>query len=410
MRICAAAISQSDMISVPRPDIMRVTVSAGGRFHAFNLAAELLRLGHSVRLITSYPKFHARRYGLPREVVTSLPLKEIFQRVLVKLPARLQRRGLNFDLAELFDRQAARRVRESDICTIFSGFALHTMQEARRRGAVVIVERGSSHIKYQRDILEEEYTRHGIAVIPVDPRMVEKECAEYAQADYIAIPSTFVRRTFVEKGVAESKLIQVPYGVNVSAFHPGQRTDKTFRLISVGRQSLRKGTHYLIDAFGQLPLPNAELVLVGPLEPEIAPWLSRYGDRVRVVGAVPEASLVDYYGQSSAFALASVEEGMALVLAQAMASGLPVICTTNTGGEDLVRDGIDGFVIPIRDIERLQEKILVLYRDAELCRSLGASARERVNSGFTWGDYGQRVAALYANRFAKHRLMNAAYY
>ena len=87
-----------------------------------------------------------------------------------------------------------------------------------------------------------------------------------------------------------------------------------------------------------------------------------------------------------------------MVQAQAMACGLPVICTTNSGGADIVRDGIDGFVLPIRDTEALKEKILHLYDNRDLLRQMGDNAVRRVREGFTWDDYGERITAAYAQR------------
>ena len=91
----------------------------------------------------------------------------------------------------------------------------------------------------------------------------------------------------------------------------------------------------------------------------------------------------------------SIQEGLALVQVQAMACGLPVIATVNAGAEDIVREGTDGFIIPIRDIEKLKEKLIYLYENPEICRQIGQSAKERVTAGFTWDDYGDKVAENY---------------
>jgi glycosyltransferase involved in cell wall biosynthesis len=84
-----------------------------------------------------------------------------------------------------------------------------------------------------------------------------------------------------------------------------------------------------------------------------------------------------------------------MVQVQAMACGLPVICTTNTGGADLVRDGRDGFILPIRDVTAIKEKILYCYEHPEACKVMGESARLRVKAGFSWSDYGNKMIAAY---------------
>ena len=72
-----------------------------------------------------------------------------------------------------------------------------------------------------------------------------------------------------------------------------------------------------------------------------------------------------------------------------------MICTTNTGGEDIVRDGKDGFIIPIRDTEALKEKLVYLYESPKIRESMGQSAKERVSGGFTWDDYGEKMVREY---------------
>jgi len=84
-----------------------------------------------------------------------------------------------------------------------------------------------------------------------------------------------------------------------------------------------------------------------------------------------------------------------------MACGLPVICTTNTGGEDIVREAVDGFIIPICDVEALKARILWCYENPERCREMGRAARERVARGFTWADYGEKIHRAYAERLGR---------
>ena len=122
------------------------------------------------------------------------------------------------------------------------------MRRAKALGALTVIERGSSHILYQQKILKEEYEKCGVPIQPFmlpHSRIVEKELQEYREADYISIPSEYVKRTFLEAGVPESKLIHVPYGVDLSAFPQIPKEDSVFRVIFAGGMSLRKGVHYL---------------------------------------------------------------------------------------------------------------------------------------------------------------------
>jgi glycosyltransferase involved in cell wall biosynthesis len=378
---------------------MRVVVSVGGRFHAFNLAAELEKRGALMRLITSYPKFEVVKYGIPKERIRSKVIKEITERAWACMPASFRNMiDPRYFFHELYDQAACRAVISSDVFVGWSGFSLYSLRKARSLGAKVVVERGSSHIEYQRHILREEYERYGIKeawVMLPHPRVVEKELREYEEADYLSIPSQFVRRTFLAAGISEEKLVHVPYGVDLSRFRQVPKEDKIFRVVFAGGMTLRKGVHYLLQAFAELKLSHSELLLIGAMNDEMEPFFKKYSGTFRYIGKVPQEELYRYYSQGSVFAMMSIEEGLALVIPQAMACGLPIIATTNTGAEDIVRDGMDGFIIPIRDVEALKVKLLHLYENPDLRARMGRSAKEHVASGFTWDDYGGRVVKEY---------------
>ncbi len=379
---------------------MKISISVPGRFHLFNLAQELIKKNYLSQLITSYPKFEVRKYGIPEEKISSVISKEILMRGWEKLPVFLKNIwNPQFFIHEIFDKNVSKKLGECDIFIGGSSVSLHTFKRAKKFNAVLVLERGSSHIEYQRDILKEEYEKFGVDTqkpftLP-HPKIIEKELREYEEADFISIPSIFVKRTFLEKGVPESKLIHVPYGVDLSQFKQISKEDNVFRVIFAGGMCLRKGVHYLLRAFAELHLPNSELILLGGVNDEIRPFFKKYEGKFKHLGKVPQSELYRYYSQGSVFVMPSLEEGLALVQPQAMACGLPVIATTNTGAEDIVRDEKDGFIIPIRDVEKLKEKLVYLYENPEVCRAMGQSARERVSSGFTWNDYGEKIISIY---------------
>ncbi|HDH01081.1 MAG TPA: glycosyltransferase family 1 protein, partial [Nitrospirae bacterium] len=361
---------------------MKISISFHNRFWSFNLAREMFRHGVLSQFITSYPKFAVARYGIPRNITVSLPSNEVLRRAWQYLPVSLKPGwNLQFFLNERFDRLAAARLRPgADIFDGLSSCSLQTLRRAKTFGMIGIIERGSSHILHQQQIINEEDEKLGMKTNQTHPMIIEKELNEYSEADYIYVPSNFVKKTFLAQGVPEDKLIHVPFGVDLEEFYPVQRKNNTFRVIHCGALSLRKGVHYLLQAFAELRLPNSELWLVGGVKDEIVPFLKRYkADNVIVHGSKPQAELRKYYSQADVFCLASLEEGLAMVQAQAMACGLPVICTENTGGSDIITDGREGFIVPIRDLKALQEKIVWAYENREECKSMGKAARLKVS-------------------------------
>jgi glycosyltransferase involved in cell wall biosynthesis len=216
--------------------------------------------------------------------------------------------------------------------------------------------------------------------------------AEYDAADYVQVPSEFVRKSFADRSFPQEKLICLPFGVDIDRYTQASHQDPVFRLLFVGRIGLRKGVQYLLEAWKKLQLPNSELVLAGNIEPQFGKVLEDYQTLEGLVlpGFVRDPSAL--YTSSSAFIFPSLEEGSALVTYEAMASALPVIATFNSGS--VVRDGVDGFIVPIRDVTAICESIEKLHRDRELAREMGASARKHVEQ-YTWENYSRELARRY---------------
>jgi glycosyltransferase involved in cell wall biosynthesis len=376
---------------------MRICIGSGGRFHAFDLAQQMNHLGHLTRLYTAYPRWKVD--GLPREKVSTFPWLLVPSAALARVWGTRGWREINWRVIDTFGSWLARHLEACDILHCLSCFGLWAHRIARERyGAVTVCDRGSSHIVYQDQILAEEHSLWKVPYRPIDPRVVERELQEYEECHLIFVPSDFVYQTFVEKGIAREKLRLGPLlGVDLTLFRPVPKRDKTFRVIYAGQASLQKGIPYLLQAVEPLRLPDFELWLIGGVDREVKPILNRYQGLFRHLGFLPRTKLFSYYSQGSVFVIASVQEGLALVQAQAMACGLPVIATTNTGAASLFTDGKEGFIVPIRSPEAIREKILYLYEHPEVREAMAQAARERVQRLGGWEDYGNRMLSTYAD-------------
>ena len=373
---------------------MKVAVASAGRFHAFDLARQMERLGHLAHLYTAYPRFKVD--GLPAAKVSTFPwiMGPATLAGRIGLPGLRDR--LNFPMIETFDRWMAARLAPCDVFHCLSSFGLQSHRAARaRHGALTVCDRGSSHITFQNEILREEHARFDIPYRATDARIVERELAEYEFCDLISVPSSFSLRSFVEKGVPREKLRLNPYGVDLAMFHREPKNDRTFRILFVGTVTLRKGIPYLFEAMAGLGRHGVELCVAGAVEAEMRPIMAKYEGKFRYLGVVARADLHKHYSQSSVLVLPSLEEGLALVQAQAMACGVPVIATENTGAADLFTDGVEGFIVPIRDAAAIRDKIVFLYEHPEVRDAMGAAALARVRALGGWNSYGERAAATY---------------
>jgi glycosyltransferase involved in cell wall biosynthesis len=252
-----------------------------------------------------------------------------------------------------------------------------------------------AHHRYSRRLLSEEAQRQpefaGTLTFDHWPRDVERRFDEECSlADRILVGSTFVKESFVAEGIPPAKVTVVPYGVDVSAFRPdASDAHHPFRVLFVGQIGQRKGISYLLEAYRRFHRRSSELVLLGNIvgDPRT---LAPYRELFRHVSHVPHSDVPRLFRSASVLVLPSLVEGLSLVILEAMASGLPVVVSTNTGAADVVRDGVDGFVIPIRDPDAIVGKLELLHRDPERRRWMGQNARARAEE-FTWDRYTRRV-------------------
>ncbi len=217
---------------------------------------------------------------------------------------------------------------------------------------------------------------------------------EYGIAERIVVPSSFVASSFLKAGVPQNRLLTVPLGVDLGTFQPAspRQGRRPFRLLFVGAGTVEKGLGYLLQAWGRLRLPGAELWMVCPVSRP--PGYSGSLNRVRWWRHFDHAKLKTIYQEASVFCLPSVQDGFGMVVLEAMACGLPVIISDHVGAKDCVRDGIDGFIVPIRNVPALAEKVETLYRNPDLAAEMGRQAFRRARD-FSWDAYGDRMLAGY---------------
>ena len=202
-------------------------------------------------------------------------------------------------------------------------------------------------------------------------------------------------------------MIKVPYGVDLKEFkylNKKRPEGDKFRLISVGTISIRKGSHILIEAFEQLSLKNSELTFVGPMEKNFKKILKKYKKlkNVKFISKQKQENLKYFYNNSDIFVLYSLEEGLSMVQAQAMACGLPIICSENTGGSEIVDHGINGYVIPIKNIEILKNKIQEFYNDKSKLKNFSLNDLKKTKE-LSWENYGKKLINTYRSILEKKK-------
>ena len=212
------------------------------------------------------------------------------------------------------------------------------------------------------------------------------------------VASSYTLKTLAAAPGFHAPVEVIPYGAPrrpASAPRRAAREGKTgpLRVIFVGSLGQRKGLSYLFDACRSLGRA-VELTLIGTLPLETCPALETElkRERVRWIPSCPHAEVLAEMAAHDVFVFPSLFEGFGLVLLEAMAMGLPIIATAHTAAPDLIDDGQEGFLVPIRSAEAIAAKLSRLHDDRDLINLMGARAAEKA-AAFTWENYGLRLAA-----------------
>lgn len=280
----------------------------------------------------------------------------------------------------------------------FSGEALELLTAARRQGLWTAVEQMIAPRPVVDQIAcEEELLHPGWQPFAAKDNNADqfafRECAEWKIADVVICPSEFVARHVIDAGCLPGKVVIVPYGVDDRFLLPARpRASGKLRVLTVGAVGLRKGSPY-VGAVAQTLGDIAQFRIVGPIDISSHAH-ALLSQNVKLTGSIPRSEMRAQFEWADIFLLPSLCEGSATAVYEALAAGLPVICTENTGS--VVRNGIDGYIVPIRDVAQTSQIIRRLASDAELLAVMGRNARERAQD-FTVARYGERLISALAH-------------
>lgn len=239
-------------------------------------------------------------------------------------------------------------------------------------------------------------------ILPWVARRVE---AELEAADMILVPSRFVAEQLRGRGVPAEAIEQIPYGVDLSAFYPNaekaEAADSPLDCLCVCQMAHRKGIPLLLETARSMAGLPIRFHLLGPVvSPEV---LENLPANVRYEGAGLPEKVAVRMRQADLFVLPTLEDACALVVLEAMASGLPVVTTTHNGSGEVLENGVEGFVVPAGDRTALREALVELVEDASLRRRMGEVARKKVEGSYSSETYGRRVLHAIAERRERTR-------
>lgn len=392
---------------------MKIAIVVHGRFHAFDLARELLRRGNEVTLFTNYPAWAVKRFGFPKEYVRSFWLHGVSSRLATWLHRNLRCAYPEVFLSMRFGRWAARQLARErwDVIHSWSGVSEETLRFTVGKGALRLLMRGSAHIRTQSRLLEEEQSRTGISLERPSHWIIEREEREYALADAVVVLSTFAHRTFIEEGVSREKLHLLPLGAELKAFRPSPEVVKVrcqrilagepLRILFVGAVSFQKGMWDMAHIVRALNRKRFRVRVIGSVVRETKRVLFELRGLAEFVPARPQGELPHWYAWGDVFIFPTIHDGYGMVLPQASAGALPILATTHCAGPDLIREGETGWILPPRSPEAFVERLL--WCDAHR-EELSAMVR-RIYEAYRprdWADVARDFEVLCREKFTSH--------
>jgi starch synthase len=290
--------------------------------------------------------------------------------------------------------------------------ALASFRAATRLGVKTIYELPIGYWKCYRELMEEEATLQPEWAVTLQgssdsEEKLQRKDEELALATDIVVPSEYVRGTLRKAGPLEAQISVLPYGAPPT--EPIIRTEKSTRngklkVLFVGGLSQRKGLSYLLQAVTRLG-SKIELTLIGRRVAECR-ILDAALNVHRWIPSLPHGVLLEEMSRHDVMVFPSLFEGCALVVLEAMSQGVPVITTPNTGALHFVSDGEHGFIVPIRDVEAIVEKLEMLLLDRD-CLAAMSLAAARKASQHSWEQYRHRLATIVRQALTKDTVIHS---
>lgn len=276
----------------------------------------------------------------------------------------------------------------------FNSAGAELLREAKRHGIKTVVEQTIAPKVIEQALLSKELENFPETTSLVEPPdswklFAEREALEWELADLIICGSQFVVDGIIEAGGPATKAVVVPYGTNFPVLSNTFNNRKTTNVLFVGQVGLRKGARYLIEAARLVQRSNPEISfrLVGPINLPDA-ILKKLPDNLKLTGSTPRSEIHKQFQWADVFCLPSICEGSATAIYEALAMGLPVICTKNSGS--IVSHGIDGFIVPVADSLAIAERIIEVFSTPQLISGMSNKARDKA-AKYTTGEYGTRL-------------------
>jgi glycosyltransferase involved in cell wall biosynthesis len=340
------------------------------------------------------------QYEFDLQLVDTLPGESRVISLLGKIRARWKGFPSRWLGETLFDRYAASKLTGSGGLLVTTPRLVQTTHAAKVLGYKTLLYSGTPNPRYLLEQIRTEQDTFGLKGAG-ENRSRSWEMARFTEhverSDYIIAISDFAKDTYVQYGFPSDRIFVAPLGVDLQRFRTTPLPANgcfTYLLVAHadGDTGIVKGLPYLLRAWSELGLENAHLCVCGRIGQEVQEQIRQYQGTLRSVEfAGPVSNPEVYYQKASVFVFPSIAEGFGKVVLEAMACGRPVITTPVPS--PVIREGVDGFYIPARDVEALKARMLYCYNHRDQIAQMGIAASEQAHR-FTWERFSKQIADI----------------
>ncbi len=398
---------------------MNIILSHAGKQHAYHVAKTMTELGVLKKFFTSsYIKnrhlqkmldktgnqFWSRRYlnGVHGSVVDAnwrFELKEFMLRRIGGKSTKTQEAVYQRDIR--FDNYVASKLAgfHANLFWGFQGSCYDSLHQAKNIGLISVCELATAHVEAAKKILGHEQALHPEWADSIDnlifPVQYEKRLIREPHiADFAIAASDFTAKSLVEAGKNPARIIKLPLGFDSQAirFFEGipDFDSRPVKILYAGTVTQRKGIKYLLDAVKFFKQADVELHIIGGIQGS-GEALQKYKQRFVYHPPVSQQVLFREYGNYDVLALPTVFEGFGLVIAEAMATGMPVITTPHSIGPEIITHKKNGCIVPVRDVPALKDSIgFIRNLTGEQYYQMRRYAREAA-AEYNWNKYKDRL-------------------
>jgi alpha-maltose-1-phosphate synthase len=346
--------------------------------------------------------------GVRRGLIHAHPWREMVRMAAIRMgwngPIAHETGRFSFDaVSRALERTVAREIERGpriDAVYAYDACALDIFTAARKRGMRCVFDQPTGYYRVALEIANEERELRPewastLAGLQDSAEKFARKDREIGLAEAIVVASSFTTETLkAYPGEIAAPIYRVAYGAPaVGEPRPTTHRDRPLRVLFVGQIGQRKGVGYLIDAVERMGAGAALTLLGRPLA--VPPVLERAFARHRWIESAPHGEVLRLMREHDVLVFPTLFDGFGLVILEAMAQGTVVIATPNCAAPDLLDDGRDGFIVPIRSADAIAERLTRLAEDRDLLARMSEAARESA-ARRTWEEYRRGVAAAIA--------------